>query len=814
LYLAMKTQVIALCFALCFLTTFSSFPTASAQRLSSIGQVRDSVTRLAGIRSSVVIRRDVRGIPYIEASNEDDLYFAQGYIVASDRLWQMELLRRAGRGELAEVFGRRVIEEDNRHRTFGFASITEQMVDRMTAPAREAFEAYARGVNAFIGRLDEKSLPLEFRVLKFKPRPWRPADSLIAGKIFAESLTTSWQKDLMQATLADLPEQRRAALLPTTSPLDLIMVGSDSAGKKPSVRSRLVEPIRHESLQVFETLRTISDMTDSVRRSLERVGFYAEDLAASNNWVVSGKRSASGKPLLANDPHLSPSAPSIWYMAHLSAPKLQVAGVTIAGVPGIVIGHNNRIAWGITNLGADVQDLYIEKFSKDNPRQYMTPEGWREAEVRREQIKVRKSPTEVETETVNREVITTRHGPIILQRDGVSYALAWSSLDRTVNELEAYYAINRAGNWEEFRAALSRYNGFPLSYIFADVEGHIGYWAAGRYPIRKAGGGNLPYDGATDAGDWTGYIPFEATPHLYDPPSGIIVTANNRVVGHDYPYYITNEWSDPYRARRIYNLLTAKQKMTIEDFRAIQADTYSFPDATFAAEVVRHGRPLAATSSEWREMVAAFDGWDAMMNAESRVAPLVSLMRDAFHLRILAGVLGADRARRYSWANSGTLIDLIITTLPREWLPKEYDSYETLLQICYKEAREALTKALGADTSKWTWGRLRQLRFLHPLSNVAFVGSQFSVGPVPQNGGPPTVNRGGFVSMRFIADLSNWDNTRMGLPLGQSGDPSSAHWKDQLAEWQTVTPGIFRFSKNAVTEATKENLVRLEPNTK
>lgn len=809
----MKIQVIALCLLICLFAILSPPPRVFSQTGSATKRAGDSVIRLAGIRSNASIRRDERGIPYIEASTEEDLYFAQGYAVASDRLWQMELLRRSGRGELAEVFGRRLLEEDNRHRTFGFALITEQMANNLSAPVRAAYESYARGVNAFIEGLDEKSLPPEFQLLQLKPRPWRPADSLMVGKIFAESLTTSWPKDLMRAALTDVPESRKDALFPGTSPLDLIMVGSDSAGKKPPVTSRVTDPIRRYSTQVLETLQAASDMTDSMRRSLESAGLYAEDLAASNNWVVSGKRSANGKPLLANDPHLSPSAPSIWYMAHLSAPRLRVAGVTVAGVPGILIGHNERIAWGITNVDADLQDLYVEKFNGENPKQYMTPTGWREAGVRREQIKVRKSPAAVDTETVDREITTTRHGPIILQKEGVRYSLAWSALDQTANELEAYYAINRAGNWKEFQAALSRYTGFPLNYVYADVEGHIGYWAAGRYPIRKAGGANTLYDGATDAGDWTGYIAFESTPHIYDPPSGIIVTANNRTVGRDYPYYITEEWSEPYRARRIYDLLTAKAKLTVEDFRAIQADTYSFPDATFAAEVVRLGRPLAA-SSEWREMVTAFDGWDAMMSAESRVTPLVSLMRDAFQRRILTGELGADLARRYSWSNSGTFFDRIITTRPREWLPEEYDSYETLLLTCYREAREGLTKALGADPSQWTWGRLKQLRFLHPLSNMPLVGGRFSVGPIPQNGGPPTVNRAGFVSMRFIGDLSNWDNTRMGLPLGQSGDPASAHWKDQLADWQAVKPGVFRFSKNAVADATGGNLVLLEPGKK
>jgi penicillin amidase len=779
-----------------------------AQSIAAGAQVNGSTIQLTGLRRNVTVQRDERGIPYIEAANEEDLYFAQGFVVAGDRLWQMDLLRRTARGELSEIFGRATLEDDKRHRAFGFAALAEQMVSRLSQPARAAIEAYAHGVNAFIESLDEKSLPPEFRVLQYKPRSWRPADSLLIGKVFAESLNTTWQRDLMRAAFSALPQERRDALLPVTSPLDVIIVGSDTLKKKPEAINRTSNSMNQ--LTRYKLLDDLADATDSARRSLERVGLYAEDLAASNNWVVSGKHSVTSKPLLANDPHLQASAPSIWHMVHLSAPGFRGAGVTVAGMPGILIGHNDRIAWGITNVEADVQDLYLEKFEKENPLRYMTPTGWREAETRREEIKVRKSPASPETETIEHNVTVTRHGPIVFEQDAARYALAWPALDPTSIEIEVYYWIAHGRNWQDFRAALSRYNGFPLNYVYADVDGHIGYWAAGRYPLRKVGRGEVPGDGATDARDWTGYIPFEATPHVYDPPSGIIATANNRIVGLDYLYYITDDWAAPYRARRIHDLLTAKAKLSVDDFRAIQADTYSFPDAIFAAEIVKIGRPLAASSPEWRELIAAFDGWDGMMKAESRVTPISFMMRDAFQRNILAGALGPELARRYGWSNSGTFFDRIITTRPPEWLPKGFDSYQALLLACYKEARETLTKRLGAENSQWTWGRLMQLRFPHPLAGAPGVGAQFAVAAIPQNGGGSTVNRAGAVSMRFIADTGNWDNTRMGIPLGESGNPASPHWKDQLADWQTANTRPFAFSKSAVAVGTKE-MVTLVP---
>ena len=784
---------------------------ACARSSAVATQAKPSTLAIAGLRAPVTVRRDERSVPHIEAANQEDLYFAQGYVVASDRLWQMDLLRRTASGELAEILGSSALEEDKRRRAFGFTALAEQMVDRLSPPVGAAVKAYARGVNAFIESLDDKNLPPEFRALRYKPRPWRPADSLLIGKLFAETLSNTWQTDMMRAAFAFLPPDRLAELLPSTSPMDVILVGTDDAIKKKQTAAKFPAGFPATRTSRAEMLGEISEINDTMRRSLERVGIYAEDLAASNNWVVSGRRSITGKPLLANDPHLQPSAPSIWYMTHLTAPDIHVAGVTVPGSPGILIGHNDSIAWGATNVEADVQDVYVERFDEGDARRYMTPAGWREAQARHEEIKVRKSPSDPATETVEYDVTVTRHGPVLLEKEGKRYAVSWSALDPTTNEFEAYYHINRAQNWNEFTAALKGYTGSPLNFVYADVSGHIGYWAAGRYPIRKTGHGTVPYDGAGDAGDWTGYVPFQSTPHVYDPPTGIIVTANNRLIGSDYPYYITDNWAAPFRARRIYDLLTSKQKLSAEDFRAIQGDTYSYPDAVFVAEVVKLGLPLQDSSPEWKEIVAALEGCDAMMNPESSCIALSAAMRDSFLRRITGGALGAELAGKYAWSGSGTLGHRIITTQPRDWLPKEFDSYQALLLACYGDARELLTKRVGSNKSQWTWGRLTQARFQHPLANTPLIGQQFAISPVPQSGGNYTVNRGPLVSMRYVADVGNWDNTRQGITLGQSGDPSSPHWKDQLESWRTVEPPVFPFSKNGVAGATTETLVLIPP---
>ncbi len=773
--------------------------------------------RLAGLSQPVMVRRDERGIPYIEAANEADLYFAQGYVTASDRLWQMELLRRTARGELAEIFGAGpqdfALESDKQHRRYGFAQLAEKQEATLPPKLRAALDAYARGVNAYAASLTDKQLPPEFQILQLKPRPWRPADSLAIGKLFDETLSTSWPLDLTRAAFADLPQGVREQLFPETSPLDVLLVGSDGPAKNKKASLPPTAPVGADTLQAVLG-------EEAVRRAaLGRVGLYALDCAASNNWVVSGKHTVTGKPLLANDPHLNASAPSVWYMTHLTTPDNRVAGVSVAGLPGIAIGHNEQIAWGVTSLEPDVQDLYVEKFDPANPRRYMTPSGWREAEVRREEIKVRKSPVSTETETVPFEVTVTRHGPVIVEREGKRYALAWAALDPQATLAESFYLVNYARDFDGLRAAYRNYGGPAFNLVYADARGHIGYQAIGRFPVRKTGTGTLPYDGSTDEGEWTGFVPFDAMPKVYDPPSGVIVTANSRITGADFPHKLTVMPLAAYRARRIQDLLESRPKHSIQDFLDIQGDTYSISGALFArevAEVAREDTSAEVKDEKWQAAVRLLSEWDAKVEPGSRAALLASHMRDAFRRRVVVGVAGAERARRYRYSNSDTLVDRLLEERPREWLPKEFKTYAELLRASLAEAREELTKEYGADETQWTWGREAVVRFPHPLAGAPLVGQMFTIEPFPERGGLArlvTVNRGSAVSMRLVADTSDWDKTRQGIALGVSGLPSSPHWKDQLDDWRNVTPRAFPFTKAAIATATKETLV-LEPATR
>ena len=776
---------------------------------TSASQSNAARITLAGLQNAVAIRRDERGIPYIEAGNENDLYFAQGYATAQDRLWQIDILRRTARGELAEIFGRAALEEDKRRRTYGFTHVVERTLAGLSPSARAPLDAYARGVNAYIESLDASSLPPEFRILGYRPRQWTATDSLVIGKLLFELLSTTWQTDLMRAALSDLPPAQREILMPITSPLDTIVVGSDRARSRNAATMNAPQ----HSINV-ELLREMESAMRATETSFLRAGFDFELREASNNWVVSGRRTATGKPLLANDPHLPAGAPSIWYLVHLTAPGLRVAGVTVPGAPGVIIGHNERIAWGATNLDPDVQDLYRETFDPQNPRRYRTPEGWRETEVRREEIRVRRSPTDAATDIVTHEVTATRHGPVILERAGQRYALRWTALDSNSTELAAFYGINRARNWNEFRDALRTYGGPTQNFIYADAQGHIGYYGAGRIPIRRTGDGSTPYDGATDAGEWTRFIPFDELPHVYDPPSGIIVTANNRIVGNSYRHHLTHEWAAPYRARRIYDLLQATPRLTIDDFRRIQGDVFSIGAAEFAREAASLLSRAANNDAQIIETVRLLQAWDGRVNSDSRAALLVAELRSAFRRRILTHLLGQERARTFSWGN-GVFNETLIRTRPAEFLPREFRNYEDLLRACLADARAVLTQRHGANENEWTWGRFAQVRFSHPLARVPLIGASFVIQPFPQNGSGSaagsTVNVGSGVSMRFIADASNWDNSQQGIAPGESGLPSSPHWSDQIADWRNVTPRPFPFTQQAVANATRRTITLAPP---
>jgi penicillin amidase len=762
--------------AFVFLITTACFAQTPTQTLS-----------ISGLKENVTVRKDARGIPYIEARSDADLYFAQGFVTASDRLWQMDLYRRVARGQTAELFGKQALEEDKRWRRFGFSQIVEETFRNFPPETRAVLENYARGVNAYIATLNEKTLPVEFQILKYKPTEWVTTDSLVVGEIINDGLSTTWQADVLRASFAPLPKEKYQQLFMEKTPLDVLVIGQDA----PNIKAVSQSPEIEDALLDF----ALKD-AEIRKSSLERIGFYQEFNAASNNWVVSGKRTADGKPILANDPHLPGNAPSVWYLVNLSTASSRVSGVTFPGIPGVVLGHNENIAWGATNLGPDVQDIYVETFNEKG--QFKTASGWQDAKTRREEIKVRKNVLSPETETENLIVLETKNGVIISEQSGKKYALKWTARDPKNDSFTAFLLLDRARNWNEFRAALKTYGGATQNFVYADVKGNIGYYGAGRIPIRRKGDGSIPYNGATTDGDWTSFIPFEELPQSYNPPEGIIVTANQRVVGDSYKYFLTHNWSAPFRARRIYDRLAANKKLTVNDMRDIQFDTFSLAHSRFARDVVN----LNAASAETLKLLA---GWDGKMNANSQAALLANEMRAVFRNKVLNGNSIKDKP-----GSDAGFLDWVIAEKPKNWLPKEFNSYKDLLFISDTEARANLAKKYGANQSDWLYGKAFQIRFPHPLAAAPLIGGLFAIEAFPLNGNALSPNVGASVSMRHITVPGNWDATRHGIALGESGDPKSPHWKDQLENWKSGETQIFPFSKAAVEKAATE-VILLKP---
>lgn len=759
----------------------------------AFGQVSATQLKIEGLKQEVTVRRDGRGIPYIEAKNDDDLYFAQGFVMASDRLWQMDLLRRVSRGESAEIFGRATLEEDKRWRKLGFARIADETILQIPAQYRTALENFARGVNAYIATLDDKTLPVEFRILQYKPSQWKPTDTICIGKILADGLSSTWQNDMLRAALQkNLPPDKFADVTNQITPYDVVLFGKDSSlAKSQSLNTKSRIDVSERDLRMAENESKVR------QSSLDRIGFYAEELAASNNWVISGKRTADGKPILANDPHLPARSPGIWYLVHLSSPNLRTSGVTFPGVPGVILGHNESIAWGATNVGPDVQDLYLETFNAEG--KYKTPKGWEVPIIRKQEIKVRKNPLAPETETVSFEVIETRNGVIYTEDGGQKFALKWTARDPKNQELSAFLQLNQAKNWTDFQNALKTYGGATQNFIYADTKGNIGWIAAGRIPTRKSGDGGFPYDGATDDGEWTGYIPFNELPQLYNPSSGFIVTANQRIVGKDYKYsQMSRDAAPPWRARRIYDLISGNPKINVSDVTAIQRDVYSKPHIILVSEIIK----LEAASPE---TLAVLKNWDGKMTADSRGALLANQIRNT-----IANKIAEDNKPIPSFIVRERLMTSIINEKPAKWLPKKFANYAEFFKACDKESRETLQKNYGNDESKWVWGAVFKANFPHPLAAAPLIGAQFATPNIGIDGSGTTPNVGSSVSMRFIASPNNWDDTRHVIPLGQSGNPASPHYKDQFESWNKGDLPIFPFSKTAVEKAAKETWI-LQP---
>jgi len=731
---------------------------------------------LHGLTGPVLVRRDGLGVPHIHGGSMLDVIRAQGYVTAQDRLWQMDLLRRRALGELAEAFGEGALDADKEVRTLGLGAAAREALTLLPPDAVTLLEAYAAGANAFIDARHE-ALPVEFRLLRYTPRPWTPVDSLAVSKLLALDLANGWGGEAFRATIGDrLPPDVQALLYPTTFPNDRILFGSDR--------------------------------TKAAERSGE-----AEDVAqGSNNWVVSGAHTATGKPLLANDPHLQLGVPSIWAAIHLSAGDFDVAGVALPGTPGVTLGRNRHLAWGATNVHDDSADLYVEAFDPQDHDRYRLPDGrWEHVRTRDEPIRVRSGPLSSSYRTSPHQVRLTRHGPLVDIR-GVTYALRWTSIEKVV-ELPAFLAMNRATTWEEFREAVRQFPGPSQNFVCADVDGHIAWYSAGRLPVRRAGDGSRPYSGDSADGDWLGFVPFDELPHLVDPPAGRIVTANNRLVGSDYPYTVSRGGIAPYRAQVLFEALEAREGWTTDDMTALQGERLSIPHRDLAL-VLLEAAARHPGDAAWDEIKHEMSGWNGRLEPASHAAALAVATFRAVGERVLSPRLkphpGADRLRRRT-----APIHRLILDQSKAWLPAGDHDWDTVLRAAWSDATAELTRSLGGDRARWTYGAINRMAARHPLTRaVPALGLLLSPPDREMGGGTVTPNvlalsddgAAEGPSMRFVANLADADDTRLVNFMGQSGHPASPHYADQLEAWTRVESIRLPFSPDAVARETRQTL--------
>jgi len=763
----------------------------------------DGTIQVAGLKSKVEVYRDQHGIPHLYADNLEDLFFAQGYVHAQDRLWQMEFNRRVGNGTLSEVLGETTLSTDRFLRTIGTRRAAEADWAVFDDKTRLILESYAAGVNAFI-ESHENRLPLEFTILGFKPAPWTPLDSLVWGKMMCWDLGGNWETELLRAELVDkLGEEKVQELLPPY----------------PDEGPFIIPP------EVKSYAGLGAGILDEYARAEALLDWGGEGVG-SNNWVVDGTRTTTGMPLLANDPHLGLSLPSIWYEMGLHGGGFDVVGASFPGAPCIIIGHNQHIAWGVTNVEPDVQDLYIEKINPANPHQYEYQGQWEDMDVVQEEIEVKGRD-----EPLLLKVRLTHHGPIIndvvgsLKDSPDVLAFRWTALEGE-RLFQSVYMLNQARNWEEFRAALRHWGVPAQNFVYADVEGNIGYQTPGNIPIRANGQGLVPVPGWTGEYEWTGYIPFNELPSAYNPPTHFIVTANNKVVPDDYPYFISHEWSAPYRAQRIVHLLTAKDKLSVQDLSQIQADTYSIP----GKQLVPYLLALEPQGTLEEQAMEQLRTWDFRNEVDSPGAAIFQV----FYLQLVentfADELGEELFEDYLDRDEFHHIALerLMEQLDSPWFDdvstSEVEGRDEIVRRSFKGAIAYLGNRFGDTPSRWAWGQLHTMTFVHdPLgqSGIGPLEMLFNRGPIPAQGSGYTVDAASFdytepfamnfgVSYRQIIDLGDWGNSLFIHTTGQSGHPLHRHYADMMAPWQAVEYHPMHFDKTSI-EADKEGVLILTP---
>jgi penicillin amidase len=780
--------------ALIIIAIIAGFVIISGIKRGAIPQYKGELVA-SGLGSDVTVYRDERGMPHIYAANEHDLYFSVGYVMAQERLWFMDLIRRITTGRLSEVMGSKMAETDKFLRCLEMTAKSKMVLDREDPVIISYMQAFADGVNAYINAAGKK-LPPEFRILGYKPEPWKLEDitniiGYMGWDLAKDNLTADlFYRQLIQKFGADKATQ----LIPDWNAVASVVYPD----------FKLDEKLLTNALSVIASLDT-----------LEAMGMSS--FSGSNNWAVAGSKTETGKPILSNDMHLSFGSPGIWMQMHQVIPgKLNVTGVVIPGEPFVVAGHNEKIAWGMTNLMVDDIDLFAEKINPDNVNQYYFNGEWKNMDVKKEIIKIKGGKQDSVL------IKYTFRGPVISgfrNVSDVSLSMRWSGYDYS-DEVRAVSLLNRAAGWDDFRSALTSFRSVSQNFVYADTEGNIGLNTGGGIAVRK-GNGSIIRNGETDEFDWKGYVPFEQLPFSYNPEKGYVSSANNRTVPDGYPYYISSDFALPYRINRIRQMLDEKDILSIADFERMILDQHSDYAALLTPFILRLDNRKSELTPYESDALEKFINWDYSMSGDLVVPTIFEYFRSDFAKNLLADELGSLYNQLCNTAKEYDIYH-ILKNGPDEWVDDintpQKETIDDIIMKSFKDCISSLSQQYGKDQSKWTWASIHKITIEHPLGSVKILdrifglnshtygigGSYHTVSPYSYGPGFK-VNHG--ASERHIFNTANWDESYTIIPTGASGIPASEFYLSQTKDYLEGKFYKDAFSEGAVKAAAKYTLI-------
>ncbi|MGM0529899.1 MAG: penicillin acylase family protein [Bacteroidota bacterium] len=732
---------------------------------------------IEGVEHKVEVYRDSLAIPHIYAQTEKDLYTAVGYLMAQDRLWQMDLFRRVTQGRLSEIFGEEMVENDHLMRSLRIPQKSKKVLARSDEKIVTALQAFARGVNEYINT-NSGQLPPEFAILGYKPEEWEPTHTVNLIGYMAWDLTPAWETEVILHKIAKkVTKEKYDLLIPKTKEQESLVFPKYSSADKG-----------------YEGLSRLMHLTGE----LENMGL--EIFTGSNNWAVSSGKSKTGKPLLANDMHLGLFSPGIWYQMHqVVEGKVNVSGVALPGQPMIISGHNDSIAWGLTNVMLDDMDFYRETINPEDSSEYMFNGKWRKMQVKEEKIEIKGE------EPVTRKIRYTHRGPIVSgfkEVDEDALSMRWVGNEYS-NEVRSVYHLNRASNWNEFKDALRTFTSISQNIAYADVQGNIGLYCCAGVPVRDSSGPGI-YPGKTDQYDWKGLVPFKDLPHTYNPDKGFVASANNKTVSSDYPHHFSHWFDLAPRINRIEQELQSRKKLSVRDFTDIQTDYHSLMVNQYKEQILQHAENIDDDSGELNEAIELLDNWDGDYSKNSAAAAIFEQFYITFVKNLIKDELGEDLYKEYirSKILVRNLMKNIWNNQDSQWCDDVNttdikESFGQIVQKSFKESISTLTEEFGGSPVDWEWGEIHQLALKHPVGGeVPVLDLLFNMnrGPFETGGSFHTVcvysypftdvfNTNHGASHRHVYSTADWDRSRTVIPTGTSGIPASPHYCDQTSTY-------------------------------